>query len=136
MSKNVTKRILAGAAFAFSFTALAQATVITFDSPPAGLTANNFIQGSAVDPTAEVTNQFENLGVILSTANPGAHYAVLINLGVGHAVSGAFGIGAANASNLVDYTQDIDIFLVVPGTTTPAVTGTISIQGDEIPSGG
>jgi hypothetical protein len=61
---------------------------------------------------------------------------VLINLGVGHAVSGANGIGAANSSNLVDYTKDIDIFLVVPGTTTPAVTDFISIQGDEIPSGG
>ena len=111
-------------------------TVINFDSPPGGLTANSFIQGAAVDATARITNQFENLGILLSTASPGAPYAVLINLGAGHAVSGTNGIGAANSSNLVDYTKDIDIFLVVPGTTTPAVTDFISIQGDEIPSGG
>jgi hypothetical protein len=111
-------------------------TVINFDSPPAGLTANSFFQGAPVDPTAEITNQFENLGILLSTASPGAPYAVLISLGVGHAVSGANGIGSANSSNQVDYTKDIDIFLVVPGVTTPAVTDMISIQGDEIPSGG
>ena len=138
MHKQEAKRVffLGAAAVCAAGLASAGPTVINFDSPPGGLTANSFIQGSAVSTTAEITNQFENLGILLSTASGGAPYAVLINLGVGHAVSGANGIGAANSSNLVDYTKDIDIFLVVPGTTTPAVTDFVSIQGDEIPSGG
>jgi hypothetical protein len=107
--------------------------LITFDSPPSGLVVNNFIQGSAVNPASEITNQFENLGVILSRAGPtGAPYAVLVDLS-GQAPSGTNGIGGANSSNFLDYTQDLDIFLVVPGTTTPAVTDMISIQGDLIP---
>lgn len=43
------------------------------------------------------------------------------------------GVGSVNAVGDVDYTLDIDIFLVVPGTTTAAVTDFISIQGDEEP---
>jgi hypothetical protein len=106
-------------------------TLIDFENPPAGLTPNNFIQGSPVDPTAQLTNQFENLGAIFSTFG-GAPYAALINL-TGQAPSGVNGVGAVNTLGDVDYTQDLDIFLVVPGTTTPAVTDMISIQGDEIP---
>jgi hypothetical protein len=56
----------------------------------------------------------------------------LINL-TGQAPSGVNGIGSVNAAGDVDYTLDIDIFLVAPGTTTPAVTDLISIQGDEEP---
>jgi hypothetical protein len=100
---------------------------------------NNFIQGSAVVSTSEITNQFESLGVLLTSATsavpgelPAASYAVLVDL-TGQAPSGTNGIGAANSLNDLDYTEDTDIFLVVPGTTTPAVTDSISIQGDEIP---
>jgi hypothetical protein len=107
-------------------------TLIDFEAPlTAGLTPNNFLQGSRVDPTARLTNQYENLGVLFSTAG-GAPYAALINL-TGQAPSGVNGIGSVNTAGDVDYTQDLDIFLVVPGTTTPAVTDTISIQGDEEP---
>lgn len=107
-------------------------TLIDFEAPlPPGLTPNNFIQGSPVDPTAQLTNQYENLGVLFSTAG-GAPYAALINL-TGQAPSGVNGVGSVNAAGDVDYTLDLDIFLVVPGTTTPAVTDTISIQGDEEP---
>jgi len=108
-------------------------SLIDFEAPlPSGLTPNgSFFQGSAVDAAAEVTNQFESLGIILGTVG-GAPYAVLIDLGSGHAVSGTNGIGPANASGDLDYTLNLDIFLVVPGTTTPAVTDSISIRGDEI----
>lgn len=58
--------------------------------------------------------------------------AALINL-TGQAPSGVNGIGSVNTAGNVDYTQDLDIFLVMPGTTTPAVTDTISIQGHEEP---
>jgi hypothetical protein len=113
-----------------------QAATITFDSPPAGLVANSsFIEGTPVDASAQLTNQFESLGAIFSTFG-GAPYAALVDLGVGHAVSGANGIGAVNSAGDLEYKLDIDIFLVVPGTLTPAVTDSISIQGDEIPSGG
>jgi hypothetical protein len=107
------------------------AGTITFDNPPAGLTPNYFIQGSPVGASSQLTNQFESLGVIFSTFG-GAPYAALIDL-TGQAPSGTNGIGAVNSSGNVDYTQDIDIFLVVPGTTTAAVTDFISIQGDEEP---
>jgi hypothetical protein len=122
----------AGSLFLIGLAALRGSTLIDFEAPlPAGLTPNNFFQGSPVDPSADLTNQYENLGVLFSTAG-GAPYAALINL-AGQAPSGVNGVGSVNAAGDVDYTLDIDIFLVVPGTTTPAVTDLISIQGDEIP---
>jgi hypothetical protein len=139
MTRKLRKHGIGCVLSLFGIAAMAQGALITFDSPPAGLTVNNFIQGSAVVSTSEITNQFESLGVILSSATsnvigelPAAPYAVLVNL-TGQAPSGTNGIGAANSSNILDYTEDTDIFLVVPGTTTPAVTDSISIQGDEIP---
>ncbi len=111
-----------------------RAATITFDNPPSGLTPNNFFQGAPVGASSQLTNQFENLGVIFSTFG-GAPYAALIDL-TGQAPSGTNGIGAVKSSGNVDYTQDIDIFLVDPGTTTPAVTDFISIQGDEEPISG
>ena len=108
------------------------ATLIDFEAPlPPGLTPNNFVSGSPVDLTAELTNQYESLGVLFSTAG-GAPYAALINL-TGQAPSGVNGVGSVNAAGDVDYTLDLDIFLVVPGTTIAAVTDFISIQGDEEP---
>lgn len=119
------------------FPAMSQAATITFDNNlPPGLTPNpSFSEGAAVSTSAEITNQFDNLGVVLSTYE-GAPYAALIDLGAGHAPSGTNGIGAVNSAGNLDYADDIDIFLVVPGTTTAAVTDFISIQGDEIPSYG
>jgi len=115
-------------------TGLRGSTLIDFESPPAGLTPNNYIQGSPVVASAELTNQYEYLGVLFSTAG-GAPYAALINL-TGQAPSGVNGVGPVNSAGDVDYTQELDIFLVVPGTTTPAVTDMISIQGDEDPEPG
>jgi hypothetical protein len=117
-------------AVGLSFIGLLHASsLINFEAPlPPGLTPNNFIQGSPVALASEVTNQFENLGVLFTTAG-GAPYAALIDL-TGQAPSGVNGIGAVNSAGNVDYTQDLDIFLVVPGTTTAAVTDSISIQGD------
>jgi hypothetical protein len=109
---------------------------IDFDSPPAGLVPNpSFIDGTPVSADAELTDQFENLGAIFSTVG-GSPFAALVDLGAGHAVSGTNGIGAVDAAGDLDYALDTDIFLVVPGTLTPAVTDSISIQGDEIPSFG
>src|SRR5580693_2180544 len=116
--------------------AAGQAGTITFDNPPAGLVPNSsFIEGTPVDADAQLTNQFENLGAIFSTVG-GSPFAALVDLGLGHAVSGTNGIGAVSASGNLDYALDTDIFLVVPGTLQPAVTDSISIQGDEIPSFG
>src|SRR5580698_10450338 len=116
--------------------ATCQAGTITFDNPPAGLVPNSsFIEGTAVDADAELTDQFESLGAIFSTEG-GSPFAALVDLGSGHAVSGTNGIGAVNSSGDLAYNLDTDIFLVVPGTLMPAVTDSISIQGDEIPSYG
>lgn len=113
------------------------ASTITFNSSlPAGLTPNpSFSEGAAVVASAQITNQFANLGIVLTTAG-GAPYAALVDLGAGHAVSGTNGIGAVSSAGNLDYALDLDIFLVVPGANTPAATDYISIQGDEIPSGG
>src|SRR5277367_614855 len=102
------------------FAALAHGGLITFEAPlPGGLVPNGtYISGLAVASSADVTNQFESLGVILSTVG-GASYAALIDLGVGHAVSGANGIGPVAADGTLNYNLNLDIFLVVPGTTTP-----------------
>jgi hypothetical protein len=117
--------------------AAARAGSIDFDtSLPPGLVPNgSFFAGSPVSANAQITNQFESLGAIFTTFG-GAPYAALVDLGVGHAVSGSNGIGAVSAGGNLDYALDMDIFLVVPGTLTPAVTDSISIQGDEIPSFG
>jgi len=127
------KRSFAGTLILFGVTAVLHgATLIDFEAPlPPGLTPNNFISGSPVDLTAELTNQYESLGVLFSTAG-GAPYAALINL-TGQAPSGVNGVGSVSAAGNVDYTLDLDIFLVMPGTTIPAVTDFISIQGDEEP---
>jgi len=109
-----------------------RAAVIDFENPPAGLVPNgSYIAGTAVSANAELTNQFENLGAIFTTVG-GSPFAALIDLGTGHAVSGTNGIGTVDKNGNLDYTLDLDIFLVVPGTLTPAVTDSISIQGDEI----
>jgi hypothetical protein len=137
MKKRYAHAVWAGLAVLTMATVYqADAAIIDFDSPPTGLVPNStFIAGSAVDADAQVTNQFENLGAIITTLG-GAPYAALIDLGVGHAVSGANGIGAVNSSGDLDYALTTDIFLVVPGTLTPAVTDQISLSGDEIPSFG
>jgi len=111
---------------------LTRAGVIDFENPPAGLVPNgSYIAGSAVSANADLTNQFENLGAIFTTVG-GSPYAALLNLGSGHAVSGTNGIGTVNTSGNLDYTLDLDIFLVVPGTLTAAVTDLISIHGDQM----
>ena len=107
-------------------------SLIDFEAPlPGGLTPNNYISGSPVGLSSELTNQYESLGVIFSTFG-GAPYAALIDL-TGQAPSGVNGIGGVNSAGDVDYSQQLDIFLVVPGTLLPAVTDLISIQGDEEP---
>jgi hypothetical protein len=132
MRKASVKCVLTAVAVA----AMSQAGSIDFENPPAGLTPNSsFFAGSNVDATAQLTNQFENLGAIFNTIG-GSPYAALIDLGTGHAVSGTNGVGTVSSGNTLDYTLDLDILLVVPGTLTPAVTDTISIRGDEIPSFG
>jgi len=132
MGKLRVKCVLTAVALA----AMSQAATINFDNPPPGLVPNSsFIAGTSVDAAAQLTNQFESLGAIFNTIG-GSPYAALIDLGVGHATSGSNGIGTVSSANTLNYTLDLDIFLVVPGTLTPAVTDTISIRGDEIPSFG
>ncbi len=88
-----------------------------------------------MDTEAQLTSQFESLGAIFNTIG-GSPYAALIDLGTGHATSGTNGTGTVSSANALDYTLDLDILLVVPGTLIPAVTDTISIRGDKIPSFG
>jgi hypothetical protein len=121
---------------ALTLAGMTQAGSINFENPPSGLVPNSsFIAGTSVDADAQLTNQFESLGAIFNTIG-GSPYAALIDLGTGHAVSGTNGVGTVSSANTLDYTLDLDILLVVPGTLTPAVTDTISIRGDEIPSFG
>lgn len=127
------------AAYRYILGALAAAccaygTVINFESPlPAGLTSNStYAAGGGVEAAAQLTNQYQSVGVLFNTIG-GAGYAALINLGAGHATSGTNGIGPVASTNTLDYTLVLDIFFVVPGTNTPAVTGNVAISGDQIP---
>jgi hypothetical protein len=106
-------------------------TLIDFESPlPGGLVPNgSFISGSAVAADAQLTNQYQSLGVLFSTVG-GAPYAALIALGVGHAVSGTNGIGAVNAGGGLSYGTALDITFVMPGTSDAAVANQVSLQGD------
>jgi hypothetical protein len=106
-------------------------TLIDFEAPlPGGLVPNgSFISGSAVSADAQLTNQYQDLGVLFSTIG-GAPYAALIGLGAGHAVSGTNGIGAVNAGGGLSYGQVLDIIFVMPGTSDAAVTDQVSLQGD------
>src|SRR5688572_31703248 len=114
--------------------ALVSEILLTFESVP-GITPGTSQQGAGVQTWARLSTQMQmSHGVSFSST---ASYVAVVNLGSGHATSGATGIGGVNASNILTYNQPIVITFTMPGSpSTPAVTNFVSIRGDQRPATG
>jgi len=138
MAKLRVLTVLSAAAM-LSMGVLCRADVMTidFDEPlPGGLVADpSFFAGTAAPSTSFLSNQYESDGALFSTVG-GLPEVSIIDLGAGHAPTGNNGIGALSTAGNLDYFLPVDITFVAPGTTTAAVTDSVSIVGDDIPSFG
>ena len=86
--------------------------------------------GSAIPPNSRLSDDYlETYGVRFRSENN--DYVAVVNMGWGHAVSGANAIAAASSDNLVDYSESILISFFDPDSPlVPGVTDFVSIQGD------
>jgi PEP-CTERM motif len=83
--------------------------VLDFEGPlPDGLVPTSFIQGAPVPVSARVTDQYMPLGIRIADA-------ALVQLGVGHAASGANGLAGISASGDIDYDQAVTFSFYLPG---------------------
>jgi hypothetical protein len=122
------------AAIAISLLSYAHAWAITInfdpqDTPgdlPAGLTAMSNSPGSAVPTDAELSDQYDSDGVLFSSSSP---FVAVVDIGSAVA-SPPNGIGGVTSDGLLSYADPITFTFVVPGTTTPGVTGNVSIEAD------
>lgn len=102
-----TLAVLFAGIFATSFANAV--TVLDFENPNAvGLTPMSFWQGSFVNPSARVTDQFLNLGVQVSNA-------ALVNFGYGHAASGTNGLGGIDQYGKLDYDSPVGFSFFLSG---------------------
>jgi len=126
--------MLCTALVAVPASALVGEILLTFESVP-GITPGTSQQGAGVQTWARLSTQMQmSHGVSFSST---ASYVAVVNLGSGHATSGATGIGGVNASNILTYNQPIVITFTMPGSpSTPAVTNFVSIRGDQRPATG
>ena len=109
-------------------TAAQAATSINFEGLGAPM-ANS--PGSAVPSGAQLSNQYQAaLGPVFKS---GSAFVALVNLG-GGTTSPITGIGGTSAGNL-SYGTPFEIQFFLPGTSTPAVTDSVSLQLDTIPLG-
>jgi hypothetical protein len=103
-------------------------TLINFDNLPAMP-----FGGSAIIPAyAQLSTQLANQGVIFSTGL-GADYVGVIALGIGHATSGANGIGMATKDNTIAFSSPYYTVIEFVDPSNPsaqAVTDFASIRGD------
>jgi hypothetical protein len=81
-------------------------TILDFeDCGTTGLVPTSYFQGSVVAPTAKITNQYIDKGVVLSNA-------ALVALGLGHAASGVDAIAGISADGKIDYDAPVTISFV------------------------
>lgn len=100
-------------------------TYISFESPlPSGLAPMGFIQDTSVPQQARITNQYGNLGVLMTNV-------ALVNLGTGQATSGTNGIAPISGSGILDYGSPVSFTFVDPlNNTSPATTDYFAISTD------
>lgn len=90
--------------------------VLDFEAPlPDGLVPTSFIQGTSVPASARVTGQFLVVGIRIVDA-------ALVQLGVGHAASGANGLAGISAGGMIDYDQAVTFTFYLPGNGSTAGT--------------
>ena len=83
--------------------------VLDFEGPlPGGLVPTSYIQGASVPATARVTDQYLPIGIRIADA-------ALVQLGVGHAASGANGLAGISANGTIDYDQAVTFSFYFPG---------------------
>jgi hypothetical protein len=93
---------------------------------PSGLDAMSNSPGSTVPTDAQLSNQYESDGVLFSSTAP---YVAVVDIG-SSAASPPNAIGGATSANQLSYADPVTFSFVVPGTTTPGVTNSISITAD------
>lgn len=108
-------------------------SLITFEGIAGIIPMSN--SGVLVPAAARLSAQLQlSQGVRFSST---VDYIAVVNLGVGHATSGANGVGGVNVSNVLSYASPIIVTFTVPGDpSTPAVTDFVSIRGDLAPGAG
>jgi hypothetical protein len=109
--------------------------LINFDTIT-GITPMGNSQGSAVPLAAQLSTQLQtSMGARFSSLS--SDHVAVVNLGVGHATSGALGIGGVSAANLLTYNQPVVVTFSLPGSPSiPAVTNFVSIRADLAGGGG
>ncbi len=102
------KNNVLGCALAFAVGTVSANTVLDFETTSSlGLTPMSYSEGTYVDTTARVTNQYLNLGVLISNA-------ALVGLGYGHAASGYNGLGGIDANGYLDYDAPVSFAFFSP----------------------
>jgi hypothetical protein len=112
-------------AFAMCPLGFCQTTLITFEPPlPSGLVAMSFLEDTAVTPQSRITNQYGNLGILMSNV-------ALVDLGVGQADSGTNGIAPISSTGTIDYGSAATFTFVDPSNSSaPGVTDYFAIMTD------
>jgi hypothetical protein len=116
----------------------AAAVDIDFENVPGVTAMGDYFDGMfVVPPESRLTNQLQlSRGVTFSST---AGYVALIFLNAhgtdGHATSGVNGIGGVDEFGVLRYHSPVIITFTLPGDpTTPAVTDSVSIRGDNFPN--
>ena len=111
------------------------AQAVTFDDFGATVGAMPNAPGTAIPSAAQLSDFYlASQGVRFSSASP---FVAVVDLGVGHATSGAFGIGGSTATGTLSYSTSIFIDFLNPANPAQlATTNSFSIRGDRIPAGG
>jgi len=105
-------------------------TTVNFDS----FTGMPNSPGSTVPIAARLGTQLLGLGVKFGSFSD---YVAVVTLGVGHATSGALGIGGTTSAGALSYSAPIRISFWDPANAaTMGVTTFVQIRGDLIPVGG
>ena len=101
------------------------AYILDFEAPlPSGLLPSSFWNGTLVAPNSLVTNQYASQGIIVSGVS-------LIELGQGHAPSGANGLAGVGSGQVIDYDAPLTFTFVSPADGfTPGYTDYFFLSGD------
>ena len=128
--KHHALRTTLAVAIAVSAQPLGAQTLVNFDL----FTAVSLFPGTSVTAASQLGSQLLGLGVRFSSSSS---YVAVVNLGAGHATSGANGIGGTTAAGTVSYAEPIRISFWDPANiTTRGITTFVRIRGDRIPVGG
>jgi hypothetical protein len=127
---STTRRTAVTAVLALAAGTAQAQTTINFDS----FAAVPLNTGTPVTAASQLGSQLLGLGVRFSSFS---NYVAVVNLGVGHATSGANGIGGVTAAGTVSYAAPIRITFWDPANSaTQGITSFVRIRGDRIPVSG